>query len=168
MSPRHDWTPEREALLSEKAALHWSASQIAAELGGVSRNAVIGKAERMGVTLDGRSGYGPKTYEPARPRGSGRAPPPPKPEPEPEPTAEEIVKGAMPFAERSAFQCAWILQGATWGSDDALCCGRKVATGIKQPYCAHHHRIGTQDVTPGLRLPALTKARPLGRWSGRG
>jgi GcrA cell cycle regulator len=43
------WTEERMQMLSELWAQGLSASQIASKLGGVTRNAVIGKAHRMGL-----------------------------------------------------------------------------------------------------------------------
>ena len=43
------WTEERMQALSELWAQGLSASQIASKLGGVTRNAVIGKAHRMGL-----------------------------------------------------------------------------------------------------------------------
>jgi GcrA cell cycle regulator len=43
------WTDERVALLRELWAKGLSASQIAVQLGGVTRNAVIGKAHRLGL-----------------------------------------------------------------------------------------------------------------------
>ena len=43
------WTDERMQTLSELWAQGLSASQIASKLGGVTRNAVIGKAHRMGL-----------------------------------------------------------------------------------------------------------------------
>ena len=42
------WTDERVAMLRELWAKGLSASQIAVQLGGVTRNAVIGKAHRLG------------------------------------------------------------------------------------------------------------------------
>src|SRR5674476_1361862 len=48
------WTDERVALLTKLWADGLSASQIAAELGGITRNAVIGKVHRLG--LSGRAG----------------------------------------------------------------------------------------------------------------
>ena len=42
------WTDERVELLKKLWADGLSASQIAAELGGVTRNAVIGKVHRLG------------------------------------------------------------------------------------------------------------------------
>ncbi|MGZ3259711.1 MAG: GcrA family cell cycle regulator, partial [Croceibacterium sp.] len=44
------WTDERVALLSKLWADGLSASQIAAELGGITRNAVIGKVHRLGLS----------------------------------------------------------------------------------------------------------------------
>ncbi len=43
------WTEDRVALLRELWTKGLSASQIAVQLGGVSRNAVIGKAHRLGL-----------------------------------------------------------------------------------------------------------------------
>jgi len=43
------WTDERVTLLRELWAKGLSASQIAVQLGGVTRNAVIGKAHRLGL-----------------------------------------------------------------------------------------------------------------------
>ena len=44
------WTDERVATLTKLWADGLSASQIAAELGGVTRNAVIGKVHRLGLS----------------------------------------------------------------------------------------------------------------------
>ena len=56
------WTDERVELLKKLWTDGLSASQIAAELGGVTRNAVIGKVHRLG--LSGRT----KTTLPSAPR----------------------------------------------------------------------------------------------------
>jgi len=61
------WTDERVELLKKMWSEGQSASQIAKELGGVTRNAVIGKVHRLG--LSNRSG------------GAAPAAPAPKPEP---------------------------------------------------------------------------------------
>ncbi|MHA6347376.1 GcrA family cell cycle regulator, partial [Roseivivax sp. CAU 1761] len=50
------WTDERVELLKKMWNEGQSASQIAKELGGVTRNAVIGKVHRLG--LSNRSGGG--------------------------------------------------------------------------------------------------------------
>lgn len=44
------WTDDRVAILTKLWADGLSASQIAAELGGVTRNAVIGKVHRLGLS----------------------------------------------------------------------------------------------------------------------
>ena len=48
-SPGRGWTKQRVALMTRMWLDGNSASRIASELGGVSRNAVIGKAERLGL-----------------------------------------------------------------------------------------------------------------------
>ena len=45
------WTDERVAILTKMWAEGNSASQIAKELGGVTRNAVIGKVHRLGLSI---------------------------------------------------------------------------------------------------------------------
>jgi GcrA cell cycle regulator len=50
-----NWTDERVELLRKLWAEGLSASQIAAQLGGVSRNAVIGKVHRLKLSSRGRS-----------------------------------------------------------------------------------------------------------------
>ena len=44
------WTPERVLILKKMWSAGQSASQIATELGGVTRNAVIGKVHRLGLS----------------------------------------------------------------------------------------------------------------------
>ena len=55
-----NWTDERVELLRKLWAEGLSASQIAAQMGGVSRNAVIGKVHRLKL-----SGRGKQTSSPA-------------------------------------------------------------------------------------------------------
>ncbi len=64
------WTDERVELLKKLWADGLSASQIAAELGGITRNAVIGKVHRLG--LSGRAKSPSSTApRPRKPRSSG-------------------------------------------------------------------------------------------------
>ena len=72
------WTDERVARLAKLWAEGLSASQIAADLGGVTRNAVIGKVHRLGLSgrakPAGKSNSGPRRKPTARPatgRGGG-------------------------------------------------------------------------------------------------
>lgn len=72
------WTDERVAKLSKLWADGLSASQIATELGGVTRNAVIGKVHRLGLSGRVKSNTGGgagkarrKTTTAPRPAGGG-------------------------------------------------------------------------------------------------
>ncbi|RHW19356.1 GcrA cell cycle regulator [Sphingomonas gilva] len=87
------WTDERIDQLKSMWEKGMTASQIADELGGVSRNAVIGKAHRLGL----QSRPSPvKAAEPVKPAPKpaaeakpkpAAAPPPPAPKPQPAPAA---------------------------------------------------------------------------------
>ncbi|MBT54892.1 MAG: GcrA cell cycle regulator [Mameliella sp.] len=85
------WTDERVELLKKMWSEGQSASQIAKELGGVTRNAVIGKVHRLG--LSNRAGAAPAAQaeaKPAEPKPQPKAKAPPKPAPanKPDPAPE--------------------------------------------------------------------------------
>ncbi len=86
------WTDERVELLKKLWNEGHSASQIAKELGGVTRNAVIGKVHRLG--LSNRNGPEP---EPA-PAAAAK----PEPAPAPSRPASPVVDLAQAKAERAA------------------------------------------------------------------
>ena len=90
------WTDERVELLKKMWGDGQSASQIAKELGGVTRNAVIGKVHRLG--LSNRTAGAPPAKEAAakeKPKAEARqATPKPAPAPKPEPAPE--AKAASP------------------------------------------------------------------------
>lgn len=67
-----NWTDERVEKLKKLWSEGLSASQIAAQLGGVSRNAVIGKVHRL--SLPGRAKAGGNTTAAARPKRAASAP----------------------------------------------------------------------------------------------
>ena len=50
------WSPDRIEKLKKNVEAGWSASQIANDLGGVTRNAVIGKVHRLGLVLARKKG----------------------------------------------------------------------------------------------------------------
>lgn len=62
MNKLGNWTDERVDLLRKLWAEGYSCSVIAAEIGGITRNAVIGKVTRLGLQLR-------KTQKDGRPRG---------------------------------------------------------------------------------------------------
>lgn len=66
-----NWTDERVELLKKLWAEGLSASQIAAQLGGVSRNAVIGKVHRLKLSSRGRASGAPARQKKATAATSG-------------------------------------------------------------------------------------------------
>jgi GcrA cell cycle regulator len=92
------WTDERVETLKRMWAEGQSASQIAKELGGVTRNAVIGKVHRLGLSNRAPGGRdedeGEATAAPAAAPRAEAAPRPEAPRAEPAP--------ARPAAERPA------------------------------------------------------------------
>jgi GcrA cell cycle regulator len=82
------WTDERVELLKKMWSDGQSASQIAKELGGVTRNAVIGKVHRLG--LSNRTAATAKPEPKAKPAPKADAKPKPAPK-QPEPAAAEVA-----------------------------------------------------------------------------
>lgn len=142
-----DWSDDRIAELKRLWALGFSCSQIARQIGGVTRNSVIGKAHRLG--LDRRKA-GTRSDISVRPRArSARivattSSMPPIGEPKaPRPvTATEVIQTnafaaiyGLPQAvlERDAHQC-----GHPLGDGDQFhYCTNERAPG--KHYCAGHH-----------------------------
>lgn len=162
------WTDERVELLKKLWADGLSASQIAAEIGSVTRNAVIGKVHRLG--LSGRvkpSQQGnprPKKAAPSRPATPvasvapvGRPAPVLVPAPaalavDPEP-ARPVEPVAVPVTERVTimelreFMCRWPLGDPT--SAEFRFCGARSITGL--PYCNHHASVAYQPAADRKR-----------------
>ncbi|WP_439817012.1 GcrA family cell cycle regulator [Zavarzinia sp. CC-PAN008] len=145
------WTDERISTLKHLWEQGLSASQIAARLGDVTRNAVIGKVHRLG--LGGR----PSPVRAERPK---RAPAPrpvvavvaaapqpiparPRPVPVPAPAAEQPEPMArvslMGMKER---MCKWPVGEPQDGG--FFFCGRKTVS--TTPYCAEHAAKAYQPV----------------------
>ena len=90
------WTDERVELLKKMWSEGQSASQIAKELGGVTRNAVIGKVHRLG--LSNRTGAAPvkpmkEKEKPAKAAGVAEAP---APKAEPVAEAAPVERPSVP------------------------------------------------------------------------
>ena len=92
------WTDERVETLKKMWAEGQSASQIAKELGGVTRNAVIGKVHRLG--LSNRVGPGGTEAEEEEVVAAPVAPPPEPPRPAPVVEEPRVVPVAPVMAER--------------------------------------------------------------------
>ena len=93
------WTDERVETLKRMWSEGQSASQIAKELGGVTRNAVIGKVHRLGLSNrgPGASADGEPGAMPAAAASAPHEPVAAEPEPPaPEPVSAEVEREAAP------------------------------------------------------------------------
>jgi GcrA cell cycle regulator len=93
------WTDERVELLKKMWGEGQSASQIAKELGGVTRNAVIGKVHRLGLSNRATSTTKAETKPKAAPKAEAKAKPAPKAA-DPAPKAEATPAAPKPLPAR--------------------------------------------------------------------
>jgi GcrA cell cycle regulator len=152
------WTEERVENLKKLWGEGLSASQIAAELGGITRNAVIGKVHRLGLSGRAKS---PAAAAPrprkarahahahlmrvSRPaiRGNTALAHAYDFEPEAEP---ELVDNVIPLGQRRSIlqltedTCRWPIGDP--GSSEFFFCGGPSMTGV--PYCTYHSRLAYQ------------------------
>ncbi|MDF0602222.1 GcrA family cell cycle regulator [Psychromarinibacter sp. C21-152] len=89
------WTDERVELLKKMWTEGQSASQIAKELGGVTRNAVIGKVHRLGLS-NRTGGPAPAATGPAKAPEAEAPSPAPEPADEPAPAPEPAAAATDP------------------------------------------------------------------------
>lgn len=165
------WTDERVEQLKRLWAAGLSASQIAAELGGITRNAVIGKVHRLG--LSGRAkapattGAAPrprKARVPSHPMATGsfrshgnaalarprmlEAEPAALVELAPAPELVPLVCERVTIMELRECMCRWPLGDPS--RDDFRFCGAQTAPGIS--YCAHHTAKAYQPAADRRRI----------------
>src|ERR1041385_2873460 len=155
------WTDERVELLKKLWADGLSASQISAELGAITSNAVIGKVHRLGLSGRAKS---PSSSAPrprkarthshmlrtSRPsmRGNTALAHANEYEAEPEP---EVLDNIIPIGQRRTLlelnenTCRWPIGDP--GNADFFFCGGQTVTTL--PYCAYHSRVAYQP--PNLR-----------------
>jgi len=142
------WTPERVEQLRSCVITGLTCSQIAAQIG-VSRNAVIGKLHRLGLSSGRPPGGAARTCPPrvARPRapsqrrllrlmwsngapaaGGNNA-------------SAANVDSAQPCSllDLDPGKCRWPLEVSSAGSGDLTFCGNTAPDGIS--YCAGHARM---------------------------
>ncbi len=155
------WTDERVETLKKLWQDGHSASQIAKQLGGVTRNAVIGKVHRLG--LSGRAAPSTPTrpmYKPApRPartisqpsHSTSHSAPSHTPPVRREPVVARpaISQPVVPYVEEpgtatvltlGAKMCKWPIGDPS--SDSFSFCGRRSDDGT--PYCVEHARVAYQ------------------------
>jgi GcrA cell cycle regulator len=160
-----NWTEDRVELLKKLWSDGLSASQIAAELGGISRNSVIGKVHRLGLSGRAKSQSSsvarqrkPRTHghmiriARAGVRGNTALAPVHAYEValEPEP---ELIENIVPIGQRCSIleltdsKCRWPIGDPS--SPDFFFCGGKTIEGL--PYCGYHSRIAYQPATDRRR-----------------
>lgn len=147
------WTDERVANLKKLWLDGLSASQIAKQLGGVTRNAVIGKVHRLG--LSGRAApsqpsrpafraarprptqapSAPRRIEPAARPAVAAQPSAPAPRP-----AVLDLPGTATVLTLGNHMCKWPIGDPT--SDEFSFCGRRSDEG--HPYCVEHSKVAYQ------------------------
>src|ERR1700760_1375049 len=156
------WTDERVELLKKLWLDGLSASQIAKQLGGVTRNAVIGKVHRLG--LSGRAAPSQPSrpvFRPARPRTQVAAPiqrrePIQRPAvPVPSPVLD--LPGTATVLTLGAHICKWPIGDPS--TDEFSFCGRVASQ--EGPYCIEHARVAYQ---PPQKKKSNDLARALRRY----
>jgi GcrA cell cycle regulator len=159
------WTDERVELLKKLWADGLSASQIAGELGGITRNAVIGKVHRLGLSGRAKSptSAAPRPRKPRAPSHMLRVARPAmrgntalatatlyELDADPEP---DLVENVIPLGQRCTLlelsdkKCHWPIGDP--GAVDFFFCGGKNIESL--PYCSFHSRIAYQPVADRRR-----------------
>jgi GcrA cell cycle regulator len=169
-----NWTDERVELLRKHWSEGLSASQIAAQLGGVSRNAVIGKVHRLKLSSRGRATPAPARQRKTAHGGGGgtmktapRAPSRPitatigatalqvefDAEPELRRLQRPVEDVVVPISRRlklielTEHTCKWP-NGDPLAEDFSFCGNDSLETG---PYCTYHSRIAFQPASERRR-----------------
>ena len=158
------WTDERVEILKKLWAEGLSAAQIANKIGGVTRNAVIGKVHRLG--LSGRA-------TPAKPQRGCAPSAVEKDKVAPVKTPREEVKSVIPepdfiaplvldtgdaatVATIANNMCKWPIGDPA--RDDFHFCGQSTLSG--KSYCAYHARMAFQPPQRRDARPAPRRALP--------
>jgi len=150
------WTDEAVETLKKLALEGRSASAIAAELGAASRNAVIGKASRIGITLKGGGA------SPRRASSASSSRPGPASGSAPKKAAWRFADAEVGEMRRLTFEhmrglaCRWPLGDP--GSGDFAYCGLAPVEG--RSYCAGHCRMAYRPPDPRAPRSRQDRVRP--------
>jgi GcrA cell cycle regulator len=147
------WTDERVELLKKLWSDGLSASRIAAQLGGITRNAVIGKVHRLGLSGRAKSASAAASHQ-RKARSSSYALRMSRASIRGNTalahvydydakTTPELIENIIPIGQRRGLMelteqtCHWPIGDP--GSSDFIFCGGNTVAGL--PYCAYHCRI---------------------------
>jgi len=142
-----NWTDERVDQLKNLWTEGLSASQIARALGGITRNAVIGKVHRLGLAGRASPARADRPHLSAGPRVNTHPHIPAPPPVAEEPIQLEDGKYATVLTI-TEHMCRWPI-GDPSDPDGFHFCGRKTKPG--SPYCEAHARMAYQPQQPPRR-----------------
>lgn len=160
-----NWDDDRNIdLLKEKWAEGLSCAQIAKEIPGATRSAIIGKVHRLGLAGRANPSRPTTTRKPVEPRRPAAPRPPPAPKPPPPDTVEkaapvEELAGTATVFELASHMCKWPIGEP--GDDSFRYCGRRRGEG---PYCEHHTRLAYKPVPADRPRSGNELARSLRRY----
>ncbi len=165
-----NWTDERVELLRKLWAEGLSASQIATQLGGVSRNAVIGKVHRLKLSARGRT----SSAQPRAKKAASAAPTKSASRPtrtvtasigatalaiqfDAEPVARQVLRPAADVVVPISRKLSLIQlteRTCKWPNGDPLSeefsfCGNEA--GENGPYCGYHSKVAYQPASERRR-----------------
>ena len=163
------WTDERVELLKKLWQEGLSASQIAKQLGGVTRNAVIGKVHRLGLSGRAAPSKPARTvFKAPRPARPAAAPSAPRRLVEPSAlTATPVpvryvdeTPGTATVLTLGAHMCKWPIGDPS--ADSFTFCGRRNEG--DGPYCPQHAQVAYQPAQAKKKSSAAELARSLRRY----
>lgn len=165
-----NWTDERVELLRKLWAEGLSASQIATQLGGVSRNAVIGKVHRLKLSARGRTSSAQPRVKKAATSAPAKATPRPQRtvtasvgatalaiQFDAEPVARQVLRPSenvvVPIS-RNLTLIQLTERTCKWPNGDPLSeefsfCGNEA--GENAPYCGYHSKVAYQPASERRR-----------------
>ncbi|MCD8566726.1 MAG: GcrA family cell cycle regulator [Alphaproteobacteria bacterium] len=144
------WTDERVALLKKLWGEGKTAAEIASALGGITRNAVIGKAHRLKLS-NRLSPIQPATKKTVK-QAANTSTPPAEKRPAKVQAPVQIPAGKrLPLSELNSRQCRWP-EGDPRDKESFGFCGHSIVPGL--PYCAEHAKVAYQAATRNRILKA--------------
>jgi len=150
------WTEDRVELLTKLWGEGRTAAEIAKELGGVTRNAVIGKAHRLKLSnrmspiqQNNKKAAAKPVAEPKKAVAKKPAAATTAPKAKTAPKVEFTGKGVA-MADLTERMCRWPIGDPQ--EDDFTFCGCKKMSGL--PYCSEHAKVAYQAATRNRILKA--------------
>lgn len=136
------WTDDRVALLKKLWGEGKTAAEIAKELGGVTRNAVIGKAHRLKLSN--------RVSPIQQNKKSSVAKAPAEKKPKQKIIAEDASRETIPLLDLKGNMCRWPIGDPR--DEKFGFCGAACIPGL--PYCAEHAKVAYQAATRNRILKA--------------